>query len=171
MTPDEKREYNRIFMREHRKKYPEHYKARGIAEREKRREYNRAYMAAYKAWKKNPEASRAACARYHEKNRDKRLAYMREYGKKHREKIAAKCTARNSKMRRAMPKWAGKAAIRAVYAEAKVRSITEGIPYHVDHIIPLCGKIVSGLHVETNLRVIAATDNLRKRNKFESRGR
>ena len=39
--------------------------------------------------------------------------------------------------------------------------------HHVDHIIPLQGAIVSGLHVEGNLRVITATENMIKRNRYE----
>lgn len=57
------------------------------------------------------------------------------------------------------PKWADLAKIKEFYD-----SCPPG--YHVDHIIPLNGKNVSGLHVETNLQYLLAIDNIRKSNKF-----
>lgn len=45
------------------------------------------------------------------------------------------------------------------------RNLGTGIEWHVDHVVPLKGKLVCGLHVWTNLRVIPKTLNLRKGNK------
>ena len=60
------------------------------------------------------------------------------------------------------PAWANKSTINAVYREAK----RIGDSVHVDHVIPLQGRRVSGLHVAENLEIINAKDNLRKGNKF-----
>lgn len=69
----------------------------------------------------------------------------------------------------ATPGWLTEAdedSIRALYAEAVVLSETTGIPFEVDHIVPLRGKTVSGLHVPWNLQVIARSANRRKQNKL-----
>jgi hypothetical protein len=57
------------------------------------------------------------------------------------------------------PSWANIKAITAFY-----KARPEG--YHVDHIIPLNGALVSGLHVENNLQYLSANENLSKSNKY-----
>ena len=61
------------------------------------------------------------------------------------------------------PKWANLNKIKEIYRESKQL----GIDYHVDHIIPLRGKLVSGLHVHDNLQIIPRIPNLKKTNSFE----
>lgn len=62
---------------------------------------------------------------------------------------------------KATPSWANLDKIKEIYSNCP-----EG--YHVDHIIPLQGVNVCGLHVETNLQYLPATENLSKNNKFSS---
>jgi hypothetical protein len=63
------------------------------------------------------------------------------------------------------PAWANRSAINEIYADA--REFREhGLNVHVDHIIPLQGEFVSGLHVESNLTVKLAEHNASKGNRF-----
>ena len=64
--------------------------------------------------------------------------------------------------------WANLDAIRAIYTECSALNSLHGKrTYHVDHIIPLQGSMVSGLHVESNLQIVLAIDNLTKSNKYD----
>lgn len=43
---------------------------------------------------------------------------------------------------------------------------TSGEGFHVDHIIPITNELVCGLHVDYNLQILTAQENLTKKNKF-----
>ena len=64
-----------------------------------------------------------------------------------------------------LARWADRSKVQAFYAEAKRLTDETGIPHHVDHIIPLLGEFVCGLHVHTNLQVLPGSDNIRKGNR------
>ena len=53
-----------------------------------------------------------------------------------------------------------------VYKLATLQSKITGTTWHVDHIIPLRGEYVSGLHVPSNLQAIPGVDNVRKNNSY-----
>jgi hypothetical protein len=63
----------------------------------------------------------------------------------------------------ATPKWADHEAILAIYAEARQRR-DAGESVEVDHIVPIRGKMVCGLHVHWNLRIITKEENSKKKN-------
>lgn len=63
---------------------------------------------------------------------------------------------------RRTPPWVDLVAIRAFYIEARRLTILTGELHVVDHIVPMCGRTVSGLHVHWNLRVIHWRENARK---------
>jgi len=69
------------------------------------------------------------------------------------------------------PKWLTKEQhleIKKIYAECMEMTKITGIKHNVDHIVPLRGDLVSGLHVPWNLRIIPASENFKKSNKYGS---
>ena len=83
-------------------------------------------------------------------------------------KHAAKETRRRSAKIQRTPAWLTVDdlwIIEQAYELAALRTKMFGFSWHVDHILPLQGKTVSGLHVPLNLQVIPAVDNIRKGNR------
>ncbi len=94
-----------------------------------------------------------------EANREQYNKYYREYYEKNKEtRIPYLNAHRKGRLRDATPLWANLPAIRQLYVNCPVG-------YHVDHVIPLRGKNVSGLHVLENLQYLPAKENLQKSNK------
>jgi hypothetical protein len=121
-----------------------------------------------------------AWSAYYAKNKERIIQYQREYQKANKEKIAkaskayrlkniAALTAakanRKRHVKKATPFWADLQRIRLKHKERVAMEKLTGVEHHVDHVIPLQGQNVCGLHVHYNLRVIPATDNMRKSNK------
>ena len=104
-----------------------------------------------------------------EETKERRAALFKNYAKNNGPRLAAIRAKRRAAQLCAAPKWLTDEqleAIRVEYMLAAWCSKVQGQKYHVDHIVPLQGKNVCGLHVPWNLQVIPATDNIKKGNKF-----
>lgn len=90
--------------------------------------------------------------------------------KDHGRKVsAAHSRKRKRRIAMATPLWVNMEAIREVYDRARKLTRQTGIPHSVDHEIPLQGRLVSGLHIHTNLRVLTSRENSRKHNLVQDR--
>ena len=138
------------------------------------------------------ECNRLSCKSYRQKNHEKEKRrgadwfsknpdYKKKYRELNKDRIkltdnlwkesnrgkfnSARSRQRAIKLQR-MPVWADPIKIEEVYLLAKEQEKKTGIPHHVDHVIPLKGKNVSGLHLAENLQILTAKQNLAKRNYY-----
>lgn len=91
---------------------------------------------------------------------------MAEYYKKNKNKFIVYSAKRHATKLNATPKWANHKYITLWYILAKAEELRTGKQVHVDHIVPLQGKIVCGLHCENNMQLLFKEDNLKKSNKY-----
>jgi len=108
---------------------------------------------------------------YGKKWRNENAEHSKEYQKRwlvmNRHIHNAKCAKRRAAQLNATPKWANQESIKSLYSLASFLNMaTFSNGYHIDHIIPLQGKNVCGLHVENNLSILRAFDNRSKGNSF-----
>jgi len=86
---------------------------------------------------------------------------------KHHAQALADSSARRAGINKATPIWANRKEIKEIYKKCFNMSKKTGVKHEVDHIIPLKGELVSGLHVHWNLQIIKASENRFKSNKFK----
>lgn len=138
-----------------------------------------------KEWaRKNPQKRKATLHRYFQENQEKERIRAVLYRLANREKsnaAASNWSRNNSGARNAItarrraaklqrtPKWLTKAdylQMRLLYELAQGLEIETGVPHHVDHVIPLQGELVSGLHVPGNLQILSSKENCAKSNRW-----
>lgn len=111
------------------------------------------------------------------RNREKRMATVKAYAKKNKTKINASAAdyrkrnpevhreisaTRRARCRNATPPWLTKAMreeIKAMHREASALKDQFGVRFDIDHVVPLDGRVVCGLHVPWNMRVITHDEN------------
>ena len=114
--------------------------------------------------KKRLEAKRA----WQDKNREHVNKYNEQWRKDNPHKHAARQRKRAASKLFATPPWLTKdqeQEMQSLYALCKKFEALFKVNYHVDHIVPLKGKNVCGLHVPWNLQILEEKFNLRKSNK------
>mgnify|MGYP000013899895 CR=1 FL=1 len=144
-------------------------KAYNIAYREKNRE--RLLQADRKRYAENAEEMKAKSAEHKAKNKDYYLIYNRHYYRLNKYKFLAYNSKRRKVIEKSTPDWLSqehKDQIADQYWLAQDLAAVSGETYHVDHIVPLQGKDVCGLHVPWNLQILPADLNLQKGNRHES---
>jgi hypothetical protein len=115
---------------------------------------------------KNRDRINAVKKIHRDKNKETLNAGVRNWKKLNKGKVCAYTTARKVGKVQRTPEWANLARIREIYELAAAQTRLLGKSFHVDHIVPLNGKLVSGLHCEDNLQIITATENMQKNNKY-----
>jgi len=102
------------------------------------------------------------------KNRDKHLAKTKLWRERNPHMVTAHAAGRRAAKRQRTLKLTEEQIkdMEFMYVMSDLLTKNTGIQHHVDHIVPLRGKHVSGLHVPWNLQVLPAIDNLKKTNHF-----
>lgn len=116
-------------------------------------------LAAAQWQRDNKERVNAKSKRWKERNSEHCKLYGKLEKRRKRAYYTALQAARRAAQYRATPAWADKEHILKIYEDCPVG-------YEVDHIVPLLGENVCGLHVSWNLQIIPKIDNRRKSNKL-----
>jgi len=117
-------------------------------------------VAAMLRYHSNVEAISEQKKAHYEANKPSVTERQKAYYEENRHAAIRRARERRQDMTVRIPAWANMSAIKEIYKSARKSGLT------VDHIIPLRGKLVSGLHVHNNLQLLPAGENSSKCNRF-----
>lgn len=165
--------------RSHKTNNIEHVKQKSAEYYEDTKERDRLKRKEYR--KINKEQIKLRDFKYRLKNKHKLNKQHRVYRLNNSEQVAkskrnhyirnksdyiARSAQRKAAKIRATPPWSDLGKIKVLYKKAKWLGSITGLEYHVDHIVPLQGNTVSGLHIWENLQILEASLNLSKNNRL-----
>lgn len=96
---------------------------------------------------------------WQKQNRDRCNAFVRKWRQSNKSYDAMRQRERHAKQIQAMPNWVNRDELKQIYLNCPTG-------HQVDHIVPLRGEYVSGLHVPWNLQYLPGTENQRKGNRY-----
>jgi hypothetical protein len=102
-------------------------------------------------------------------NKERILEVNNRWAMNNKDKRTEHCARRRARKLNATPSWLTIEQLNEIkefYSQSKKIELITGVLHHVDHIVPLQGENVCGLHVPWNLQVITATENISKNNKL-----
>jgi len=130
---------------------------------------NDIYVKERRAKKENQVKDSEKKKQWYLQNKQRIIANIGVWVKNNRDKSnATKAKYRAAKLQRT-PKWLTDIDFERIETQYKLAEILTKLhnePWHVDHVIPLQGKLVSGFHVPSNLQVIRGSENCSKQNTF-----
>ena len=172
MTKEERNVYNRQYRKDNKE-------AVKIIEAQYRKDAKEITASCSARWyKNNKKDSNARSALWYGNNKEVVKAYSAQYRKDNKERIAVWCklnpdkvAANNShrkfKLKQATPRWSEIDEIKVMYLKRDEYRKTYGIPFEVDHIIPIRSDTVCGLHVLANLQLLDKSLNSSKTNTYQ----
>ena len=181
--PEARKAYLREYAAKNKEAARERLSAWRLANPEKVVEQNKRYA------KKHPNVLKEKALRYKVKNielvRERDAKASKEYRAANKQKVAlskqvyaqknkhiinASVARRKAAKLQRTPKWLtdfDKLKIQCIYSIAAMLTRVNNEPWHVDHILPLQGELVSGLHVPSNLQPMRGIENSSKSNFYE----
>lgn len=169
------REYQLNYRAENKEKArnynSEYYQQHKECAKQDQREYYAKNFEKYQQYRKdyyntNREQLIECGKIYREENKQLISEKKKKYYETHKLDCKVRNAARRKRTKQATPIWANEDAIQEIYTQCQLMNETSDEVYVVDHIIPLRGKAVCGLHVESNLRIITQKENAAKSNKL-----
>lgn len=133
---------------------------------------NRDRLIAYKkAWVlENAEKVKIDAKNRYQEKKEEIKKYVAGYKKLNPAKANANKAKRKAAKKLRTPAWLTEIDYERIQNQYKLASILTKLhkePWHIDHIIPLQGKLVSGLHVPSNLQVLRGSENCSKQNQYD----